>query len=80
MEDETYKVIQTCEELKIAIFAYSPLGRGFAGGAIRSIEDIPEGDYRRHSPKFSPENFPINLQLVDQIVRDRGSFTFPSSH
>jgi pyridoxine 4-dehydrogenase len=62
-------VAQTCAELDIPIVAYSPLGRGFLTGEIKKPEDIPEGDFRRTIPRFRPENFDKNLQLVHQIER-----------
>jgi aryl-alcohol dehydrogenase-like predicted oxidoreductase len=63
-EDEILPLVR---ELGIAFVAYSPLGRGFLTGRFRSFEDIPEGDYRRHSPRFQGENFPKNLALADQV-------------
>ena len=47
--------------------AYSPLGRGFLTGKIRSFDDFAEDDYRRHSPRFQGENFQKNLELVRRI-------------
>lgn len=47
--------------------AYSPLGRGFLSGQIKSLEDLAADDYRRHSPRFQGENFQKNLQLVDRV-------------
>jgi aryl-alcohol dehydrogenase-like predicted oxidoreductase len=47
--------------------AYSPLGRGFLSGRFASPEDIPEGDFRRHNPRFQGENFQKNLELVDRV-------------
>ena len=47
--------------------AYSPLGRGFLTGSIRSIDDIPEGDFRRNVPRFSEDHLSENLQLVEII-------------
>ncbi len=61
-------VLATCRELGIGFVAYSPLGRGFLSGAIRRYEDIPEDDYRRHSPRFQGENFAKNLRLVDAVA------------
>jgi aryl-alcohol dehydrogenase-like predicted oxidoreductase len=61
------EIIPTCRELEIGFVAYSPLGRGFLSGAIRSIDDLAEDDYRRFSPRFQGENFQHNLKLVDQI-------------
>lgn len=63
----TNGVAETCAELGIPVIAYSPLGRGFLTGAVKSLDDIPEGDMRRHFPRFSPENFPKNMKLVHQI-------------
>lgn len=60
-------VLQTCRDLGIAFVAYSPLGRGFLTGQIRTFEDLEANDYRRHSPRFQGENFEKNLQLVKKI-------------
>jgi aryl-alcohol dehydrogenase-like predicted oxidoreductase len=60
-------VLQTCQELGIAFVAYSPLGRGFLTGQIKSFEDFEPDDYRRFSPRFQGENFDKNLQLVKKI-------------
>jgi len=57
-------VLQTLRELGIGLVAYSPLGRGFLSGAIRSIDDLALGDYRRSSPRFMGDNFTRNLELV----------------
>ena len=64
VEDE---ILPTCRELGIGFVAYSPLGRGFLTGRIRRFEDLPEGDYRRSSPRFQGENFDKNLRLVDRV-------------
>ncbi|KAK9461596.1 NADP-dependent oxidoreductase domain-containing protein [Lipomyces oligophaga] len=61
-------VLQTCAELKIPVIAYSPLGRGFLTGQIRSRADIPAGDMRLFFERFSEENLPINLKLADEVV------------
>ncbi len=63
-EDE---VLGLCEELGIGFVAYSPLGRGFLTGAIRSIDDLDSDDWRRHNPRFQAENFQRNLELVDAV-------------
>jgi aryl-alcohol dehydrogenase-like predicted oxidoreductase len=62
-------VLETIRELGIGFVAYSPLGRGFLTGAIRSIEDLPEGDSRRAGrfPRFQGENFQRNLDLVERV-------------
>jgi aryl-alcohol dehydrogenase-like predicted oxidoreductase len=64
IEDE---VIPALRELGIALVAYSPLGRGFLSGQIKSIDDLEADDYRRYSPRFQGENFDKNLALVVQI-------------
>jgi aryl-alcohol dehydrogenase-like predicted oxidoreductase len=66
VEDE---VLPTLRRLGIGLVAYSPLGRGFLTGAIRSIDDLAEDDYRRHSPRFMGDNFQKNLDLVAVIER-----------
>ena len=46
----------------------APLGRGALTGAIKSLDDIPEGDFRRTLPRFQPENWHLNLKLIDAIA------------
>jgi aryl-alcohol dehydrogenase-like predicted oxidoreductase len=65
-EDE---VLATVRELGIGFVPYSPLGRGFLTGAIKSLGDLPEDDWRRRMPRFSPENFDQNLELVAEVER-----------
>src|ERR671910_870589 len=60
-------VLATCVELGIGFVAYSPIGRGFLSGQIRSIDDLAPDDYRRNSPRFQGEAFAENLQLVDRV-------------
>lgn len=60
-------VLRTLRELGIGLVAYSPLGRGFLSGAIRSIDDLAPGDYRRSSPRFMGDNFTRNLELVTVV-------------
>lgn len=74
-EPEQNDVLATVRELGIGFVPYSPLGRGFLTGAIRSPADFEEGDYRRNSPRFQGENFDRNLALVEQvnaIAADKG--------
>ncbi|MEW1812307.1 aldo/keto reductase [Pseudarthrobacter phenanthrenivorans] len=65
-EPET-KVFPVLAELDIGFVPYSPLGRGFLTGQIRSADDFAEDDFRRHSPRFQGENFTRNLELVDRV-------------
>jgi aryl-alcohol dehydrogenase-like predicted oxidoreductase len=65
--DPEGEILATCRELGIGFVAYSPLGRGFLTGQFRKFEDLPEDDYRRHSPRFQGENFQKNLDLVRQV-------------
>ena len=63
-EDET---LALCRKLGIGFVPYSPLGRGFLTGAIKSPDDFAADDYRRHSPRFQGENFAKNLALVTKV-------------
>ena len=60
-------VIPLCEELGITFVAYSPLGRGFLTGQIRSLDDLADDDWRRNNPRFQPGAFEKNLQAVDTL-------------
>ncbi len=60
-------VLGTVRELGIGFVAYSPLGRGFLSGAIRSLEDLAPDDFRRHNPRFQGDNLSKNLELVDRV-------------
>ena len=60
-------ILPTIRELGIGFVAYSPLGRGFLSGAIQSLDDLAESDYRRYSPRFQGENFAKNLAVVEQV-------------
>jgi aryl-alcohol dehydrogenase-like predicted oxidoreductase len=69
------EILPTVRELGIGYVAYSPLGRGFLTGQIRSIDDLDADDYRRHSPRFQGGNFQKNLDLVKEIeamAREKG--------
>jgi pyridoxine 4-dehydrogenase len=60
-------VAAACAQYNIPLVAYSPIGRGMLTGQIRSFDDLPADSMMRHFPRFQPENFAINLQLVDQV-------------
>jgi aryl-alcohol dehydrogenase-like predicted oxidoreductase len=59
--------LAAAREIGAAIVAYSPIGRGFLTGALKSPEDFAEDDFRRHSPRFTGENFAKNLELVARV-------------
>ena len=64
---ESTELLKTCRALGVATFAYSPVGRGFLSGELKSPDDFPAQDMRRFIPRFSAENFPRNLALVDRV-------------
>jgi aryl-alcohol dehydrogenase-like predicted oxidoreductase len=55
-------------ELGIGFVPYSPLGRGFLAGGIRSLDDLPANDWRRNDPRYQGDNFAMNLKVVDAIT------------
>ncbi len=63
-EDE---ILPAVRELGISFVAYSPLGRGFLTARFRTIDDLPQDDYRRRSPRFQGDNFRRNLAVVEKI-------------
>jgi aryl-alcohol dehydrogenase-like predicted oxidoreductase len=65
--DAEAEVIPTVRELGIGYVAYSPLGRGFLTGQIKSPDDFPDDDFRRFHPRFTGENFEKNIQLVREV-------------
>ncbi|MDX6198628.1 MAG: hypothetical protein QOJ79_1779 [Actinomycetota bacterium] len=66
-DPEENGVLDTVRELGIGFVAYSPLGRGFLSGAIRSLDDLEPNDFRRHNPRFQGDNFARNLELVERV-------------
>ena len=74
--DVEEEVLPTCRELGIGFVAYSPLGRGFLAGKIRSTEDLATDDWRRFNPRFQGENIEKNVNLVkvlDKIGNRHGA-------
>jgi aryl-alcohol dehydrogenase-like predicted oxidoreductase len=61
-------VLATLRELGIGLVAYSPLGRGFLTGQIRSLSDLPEDDWRRSNPRFQEDALRENLALADRVT------------
>ncbi len=64
---ETDGVLDTVRELGIGFVPYSPLGRGFLTGAITTIDDLEDNDFRRFSPRFAQEHLDANLAIVDVV-------------
>src|SRR5579884_752823 len=76
--DAEAEVLPTVRELGIGYVAYSPLGRGFLTGQIKSPDDFPEDDFRRFHPRFTGENFRKNIELVHEVeglAREKGCTT-----
>jgi aryl-alcohol dehydrogenase-like predicted oxidoreductase len=68
-------LLAVCRELGVGFVAYSPLGRGFLTGRIKSFDDLAQDDYRRNSPRFQGENFGKNLELlarVEELAAEKG--------
>jgi aryl-alcohol dehydrogenase-like predicted oxidoreductase len=68
-DPQTNGMLDACRKLGVTLVAYSPLGRGFLTGAIRSPDDFEADDYRRNNPRFQGDNFRHNLALVDQVQK-----------
>ncbi|KAJ3483334.1 hypothetical protein NLI96_g6381 [Meripilus lineatus] len=66
-EEETKKVLAVSKELGVAVLAYSPLGRGFLTGSIKTLDDLEADDPRRRFTRFKPENFQHNFVVVDRL-------------
>ena len=65
--DPEPEILPTCRELGITFVAYSPLGRGFLTGNIKSAEDLASNDFRRNSPRFQDENLRKNTEIVRRV-------------
>ena len=65
--DVEVEILATCRELGIGFVPYSPLGRGFLTGRIKSTEDLEEGDWRRNSPRFQEDNLKHNLAIIRRL-------------
>lgn len=76
--DPEVEILNTCKQLGVAFVPYSPLGRGFLTGQIKTFEDFGPNDYRRFSPRFQGENFNKNIALVhqiEQLAKEKGCTT-----
>ena len=74
--DPEKEVLPTVRELGIGFVPYSPLGRGFLTGSIRSLDQLAEDDFRRFNPRFEGDNLEANIrivELVDEVAREAGA-------
>jgi len=72
---ENNDILSTCRELGVTLVAYSPLARGFLSGQIKKFDDLDKDDWRRSNPRFQPENFAKNIELVhlvDALAKEKG--------
>ena len=60
-------ILPACRENGVGFVPYSPLGRGFLAGGIRSLDDLPANDWRRNDPRYSAENMPRNMAVVEAV-------------
>ncbi|KAI5853192.1 aldo/keto reductase-like protein [Morchella snyderi] len=67
IEKPQVDLLRACRELGVSIVCYSPLGRGIMAGQIRSRDQFEPTDCRQFYPRFSEENFPKNLELMDKV-------------
>ncbi|HEV7168340.1 MAG TPA: aldo/keto reductase [Micrococcaceae bacterium] len=65
--DPEAQILPTVRELGIGFVPYSPLGRGFLTGKIRSLDQLDESDFRRNNPRFEGENLAANIRIVEQV-------------
>ncbi len=65
--DPERELLPLVRELGIGFVPYSPLGRGFLTGTIRSLDQLDEADFRRSSPRFAGENLTANIRIVEQV-------------
>ena len=65
--DPEAELLPLLRRLGIGFVPYSPLGHGFLTGQIRTVDDIPDDDWRKTNPRFTGENFRLNLRIVDEV-------------
>ena len=73
--DPEEEILPTLRGLGIGFVPYSPLGRGFLTGAMRSLDDLDESDFRRYQPRFQGDNLADNIaivEVVDQLATAKG--------
>ena len=67
IESTQIDLLRTCRALGVTVVAYSPLGRGFLTGQLKSPSDFEAGDFRKFAPRYNEANFSKNLELVEQL-------------
>ena len=73
--DPEEEILPTLRELGIGFVPYSPLGRGFLTGALRSLDDLDDSDFRRYQPRFQGDNLADNVaivEVIDQLASAKG--------
>jgi aryl-alcohol dehydrogenase-like predicted oxidoreductase len=65
--DVEQEILPVCRDLGIGFVPYSPLGRGFLTGQFKSLNDLPDNDWRRNDPRYAGDNFAENLKIVDVV-------------
>jgi aryl-alcohol dehydrogenase-like predicted oxidoreductase len=73
--DPEKEILPTLRELGIGFVPYSPLGRGFLTGTLRSLDDLDEADFRRYQPRFQGDNLAANVaivEVVDELAQAKG--------
>jgi aryl-alcohol dehydrogenase-like predicted oxidoreductase len=65
--DPEKEILPVVRELGIGFVPYSPLGRGFLTGAIRSLDQLDDDDFRRSNPRFAGDNLAANIRIVEQV-------------
>jgi aryl-alcohol dehydrogenase-like predicted oxidoreductase len=73
--DPEESVLPACRELGVGFVPFSPLGRGFLSGTVRTIQGLDDNDFRRNLPRFQDKNLDQNLELVDRVAvlaREKG--------
>ncbi len=65
--DPEQEILPLVRELRIGFVPYSPLGRGFLTGTIRSLDQLDESDFRRNNPRFAGENLQANIRIVEEV-------------
>ena len=77
--DPERKLLPLCQQLGITFIAYSPLGRRFLAGSVRSANDMEPEDFRRRHPRFREENILQNIPLVDRFAEVGGRLGYTSA-